>query len=239
MEVCEKTTSIYLVRHGQSTSNANENFDNLPNHEIHLTELGRQQAKKVAKWIKMGVLPGCGSGEFLNSDSQTNKHKWKPDVRIYTSPFERAVETANFIIDELNATDVCEDSMLSEFDTGIQKYKNNNDESFKQQYGDFQELKKYNGKYYTRFPDGESPMECEVRQRIFLDRLYRDMDKPDCPSRIIIVGHGLALSLLRKSMMGYTVKWWENQPHINNCSVISLTNSNKTGMYDHGEVYSD
>ena len=50
---------IYLIRHGQSTSNAGGEAQ--PNHEIELTDLGHSQAREVADWLTDTLGDDIGS----------------------------------------------------------------------------------------------------------------------------------------------------------------------------------
>lgn len=91
---------VYIVRHGESYQNIHKNLKRLTNSEVHLTDTGEKQAIIVSNWFK-----------GLNID--------KGQVRIYVSSYTRAKETANFIAEALGITDIRENSMLIELDTGI------------------------------------------------------------------------------------------------------------------------
>ena len=43
---------IFLIRHGESIQNTHENFENLPDHNIYLTEKGVKQADDCGKFLK-------------------------------------------------------------------------------------------------------------------------------------------------------------------------------------------
>jgi probable phosphoglycerate mutase len=68
---------LILVRHGESVGNATETFTDSP--EVPLTELGRAQARESAELLSKLFRP----------------------VRLISSPFRRAVETAEIIAEVL------------------------------------------------------------------------------------------------------------------------------------------
>lgn len=71
---------IYLIRHGQSQSNAGQGTPR-PNAEIELTTLGHQQATRVADWVLA--------------------HLHEPITAIYVSQYRRTVQTAQPLLDKL------------------------------------------------------------------------------------------------------------------------------------------
>ncbi|MEK7614209.1 MAG: histidine phosphatase family protein [Patescibacteria group bacterium] len=87
-------SKIFLVRHGQDTDNANGILNG--RRDTDLTELGREQAKKVAEKLK-------------NNDVQV----------IYASPLKRAYETARIIAAGLGIDEVIANERLMEREFGI------------------------------------------------------------------------------------------------------------------------
>jgi len=83
---------LYFIRHGQSINNANTRNKGYAEHsDPYLTEIGKQQAKRTAQYLK---------------ENQTIKHNdpWNSQnqfgfgiTHIYTSLMERAAETAAHI----------------------------------------------------------------------------------------------------------------------------------------------
>lgn len=55
---------IYLIRHGQSNSNAGGDAE--PNAQIELTALGREQAQAVAQWLSLSIKEGIDSITSIN-----------------------------------------------------------------------------------------------------------------------------------------------------------------------------
>jgi len=87
-------SKIFLVRHGQDTDNAAGILNG--RRDTELTELGREQAKKVAEKLR-------------DNDLKV----------IYTSPLKRTYETARIIAIELGIDEVIADEHLIERDFGI------------------------------------------------------------------------------------------------------------------------
>lgn len=87
-------SKIFLVRHGQDTDNATGILNG--RRDTELTELGREQARRVA-------------GKLRDNEVQI----------IYTSPLKRAYETARIIGTTLGIDEIIADEHLIERDFGI------------------------------------------------------------------------------------------------------------------------
>lgn len=219
--------SLYLVRHGESIINVGINEKlRIPDHAVYLTDKGKEQADEAGKFLKKHF---------------DNKNVDGTSIRIWVSPYIRTRMTAEIINKHLNTIDVREDDMLVELQFGIfdSVPKSRIKELFPIEWENFQNNRKFNGKFYARRPGGESPFDCEIRQKLFLDTLYRDFQGNNCPDDIIIVGHGAQLSILRKALFHYTHEWYEHEPNPTNCSIqrIILESGNNSDLgyiYGHG-----
>lgn len=91
--------SIYLLRHGQTTFNAQQRLQGHCN--SGLTELGKEQASMI--------------GASINRKIGNKKH-WA----VYCSPLGRAIETANIVCKELgiDSSLITTDERLKEFNLG-------------------------------------------------------------------------------------------------------------------------
>lgn len=87
-------SKIFLVRHGQDTDNASGILNG--RRDTELTELGREQARQVAKKLR-------------DNNIQI----------IYASPLRRAYETARIIAEVLGIDEIVADAHLIERDFGI------------------------------------------------------------------------------------------------------------------------
>jgi 2,3-bisphosphoglycerate-dependent phosphoglycerate mutase len=80
---------LYFIRHGQSINNANENNPNYKEHpDPYLTEIGKQQAEALAKYLK--------EKQHITNDRMWNEQNQYGYglTHIYTSLMERAAMTA-------------------------------------------------------------------------------------------------------------------------------------------------
>ncbi|MEH2937077.1 histidine phosphatase family protein [Lawsonibacter sp. JLR.KK007] len=212
---------LYLVRYGESIQNVGINQElRMPDHAIYLTEKGMQQASNAGKFIAQH-LDGVPSSNIV----------------MWVSPYKRTRETAGAILKHINVSKVKEDDMLTELQFGIFDAipKEKIPELFPEDWERYQNNRKFNGKFYARRPGGESPFDCEIRQKLFLDTLFRDIHN-GCPDNIIIVGHGAALTILRKAIFHYNHEWYAMEHNPGNCSIQSILLDNGTNI-DFGYIY--
>lgn len=214
---------VYLVRHGESTQNVGVDKElRVPDHAVPLTPRGREQADEAGAFL----------GRILQGKNPDN-------IAMWVSPYTRTRETAEIMRRHVCPGTVKEDDMLVELQFGI--FDGLSDEeakaTFPMEWARYQSARRFNGKFYARKPEGESPFDCAIRQKLFVDTLYRDFARGG-PDTIIIVGHGAALKILRKVIFHYTYEWYEAEPNPANCSIMHLTLDNKARVnLDDGYVY--
>ena len=209
--------NLYLIRHGESIQNVGINEElRIPDHAIYLTPTGHKQAKEAGEFLK----------DYLDGIHTDN-------IVMWVSPYKRTRETAEEILKYVKPSSIKEDDMLTELQFGIfdSLSKERVQLEFPVEWENFQNNRRFNGKFYARRPGGESPFDCEIRQKLFIDTLFRDFKTP-FPEHIIIVGHGAALNIFRKAMFHYSHEWYENEPNPGNCSIMRLTldNGNNSDM---------
>lgn len=214
---------LYLVRHGESIQNVGINEKlRIPDHAIYLTEDGHEQARKAGMFL----------ARLLGGEPVSN-------IAMWVSPYKRTRETANEIRQFLPVSITKEDDMLVELQFGLFDAisKERCKQEFPAEWERFQRSRLYNGKFYARRPEGESPFDCEIRQKLFLDTLFRDFAIGG-PDHIIIVGHGGALNILRKAIFHYSHEWYEQEPNPGNCSIQHIILDNGENV-DAGYIYGD
>lgn len=91
------STTLYVIRHGESAENTGESFSG----DSPLTERGREQARRTGRWL-----------------ARTADRNPTPEV-VYASPALRTLETAHAVADACGAPlvvdrDLCEFGMLYE-----------------------------------------------------------------------------------------------------------------------------
>ena len=194
---------IFLIRHGESIQNTNENPQNLPDHLVTLTQKGEQQASEC--------------GEFLKKFCSDNNIDLQKST-LFVSTYERARQTAKIINTKLGIKDIKEDPLLIERQYGLydgitfeerEKYKT----SF-----DFDNWMYQNaGYFYTKFPLGESPYDVMIRAKLFLGTIFRDVEKGI--ENYFIVSHGMFLKTLQMTYFHYSPEWFNNSDIMDNCSI--------------------
>lgn len=150
---------ILLVRHGQSLANTNV-IDPHKEGDFHvrLSEQGVAQARTLVDRLDPELI--------------------KTSL-IYTSPYERARETLQILLDghELAPT-VYEDPLLREHDRGY--------------YDEESQLamRRAHGWFYYRHEGGESPADVYLRASVFLESLFRELGRSK-KENVLIMSHGM------------------------------------------------
>ncbi len=152
---------LFFVRHGESTANILREFSNT-GWKHGLTEKGIQQAHALA-----------------------DRFKGMEISRIYTSPLQRAVQTAAIVAETTGAAYVITDG-LREFDTGITEGKSDpaSWELWKKVMDDWNQY----GLWNERIEGGESFNDMRARFLPFLNRLLAE--PPGRHGDLMLIGHG-------------------------------------------------
>ena len=95
---------IFLIRHGESIQNTRENFTNLPDNKVSLTQKGHEEADQCGKFLKVY----CEKNN-VNLSNAT----------LFVSPYERTRQTAADINKYLGIEDIKEDVALIEHQYGL------------------------------------------------------------------------------------------------------------------------
>lgn len=195
---------IILVRHGESEGNKDDNTYTLtPDHKIPLTPLGIDQAKKA----------GCNIRHVV-SDQGTSKN-WK--VYFYVSPYARTRSTLR----EIGRAFPIQRILGAREECRIRE----------QDFGNFQvaermraikETRERFGRFFFRFPEGESAADVYDRVSSFLESLWRDIDMNRLQKstaddlNLIIISHGLAIRVFLMKWFKWTVEQFEYLSNLNN-----------------------
>jgi len=187
---------MILVRHGQSEGNVRRSLTKfVPDHELHLTAEGREQALKSGENLK----------SIIGDESV---------IFIY-SPYVRTVETLNGLTRSFGgreATQCKEDAYIREQDFG------NFD---KPEMREYHVDKQLFGKFYYRFPDGESPADVYSRAGIFLESLYRRWEM-EYVSNVVIVSHELFILVFLMRFFRYPVQEYYSLEGLSNGCLVVL-----------------
>ncbi|KAL9186334.1 hypothetical protein ACHAXT_005572 [Thalassiosira profunda] len=201
---------IILVRHGESAGNIDERaYGSTADWRIPLTERGREQAQ----------LAGRRMASYLSSDDDATGAKGK--VYFYVSPYLRTRQTLREMLREVDPESVVgirEDPRIAEQQFG----------NF-QSHGDIQDSKAERtdfGRFFYRFPDGESGFDVYHRVSGFIGTMQRDSSQVLEPleedATVCLVTHGLALRLFLMRWFQYTVMEFERSYNPENGSVVVL-----------------
>lgn len=190
---------IILLRHGESMGNIDKGlYETIADNRIPLSEVGKQQAIKAGRKIKNLV------GEA--------------SVGIFVSPFLRTQQTCAQILSQLDPSQVSwvrQDPRLREQEWG----------NFQciQDSGKILRERERVGRFFYRFPTGESGADVYDRVSSFLQSLFRQFDGPlPPPENIIIVSHGLMMRFFCMRYFRWAVETFETvwNPHNCECWVL-------------------
>ena len=166
---------LLVLRHGQSQVDLEDRHEGRA--DFPLTDLGREQARRVGAWLAARY----------------------PVDRILTSTLIRAAETAE-IVGRALGTPVEPDPSLMEFNNGelAGMLKSESRERFGPLFGNRTELAPY-----ERFPGGETMVEMRARAEHFLSKL---LDETPDGKRVLLVTHGGMIAQLFRAYLSLPVE---------------------------------
>ena len=189
---------ILLLRHGRSLGNEDETlFSRLPDWKIPLSDEGKLQARRAGATIQriVGDAP----------------------IMFYVSPYRRTKQT----YDELQHH-VTSDVLFTREEPRLRE----------QDFGNFQDTELIQkakkervdfGRFFFRFPDGESGADVFDRISAFTSTFRQDcesINRPDATA--VFVTHGITARLFVMRWLHWTVDDFESLYNPNNCAVIVL-----------------
>ncbi|CAN6340565.1 unnamed protein product [Urochloa humidicola] len=194
---------IILVRHGESQGNLDMSaYTTTPDYRIPLTALGAEQARAAGRGILDVVSSGGGN--------------WK--VYFYVSPYARTRATLREIGRAFPRDRVIgarEECRVREQDFG--------NFQVEERMRAVKETRQRFGRFFFRFPEGESAADVFDRVASFLESLWRDIDMgrldqdPSCETNLVIVSHGLTSRVFLMKWFKWTVAQFERLNNFENC----------------------
>ncbi|KAL5551812.1 hypothetical protein UlMin_001988 [Ulmus minor] len=202
---------IILVRHGQSEGNVDECvYTRVADPKIDLTEKGKAEAEECGVKIR----------EMIEKDGVVD---WK--VYFYVSPYKRTRETLRCLgraFERSRIAGMREEPRLRE-----------------QDFGNFQdrekmrvekEMRKLYGRFFYRFPDGESAADVYDRITGFRETLRSDIDigrfqppgERNPNMNLVIVSHGLTLRVFLMRWYKWSVEQFEGLNNLGNGNIVVM-----------------
>ncbi|CAN8260383.1 unnamed protein product [Cochlearia groenlandica] len=204
---------IILVRHGESEGNLDTAaYTTTPDHKIQLTDSGLFQAREAGARLRA-----------LISSNPSSSPEWR--VYFYVSPYDRTRSMLREIgrsFSRRRVIGVREECRIREQDFGNFQVK----ERMRATKKDRERF----GRFFYRFPEGESAADVFDRVSSFLESLWRDIDmnrlhiNPSHELNFVIVSHGLTLRVFLMKWFKWTVEQFEalNNPGNSEIRVMEL-----------------
>lgn len=195
---------IILVRHGESQGNLDTAaYTTTPDNKIQLTPSGLAQARQAGNHLY----------NIISNDENKN---WR--VYFYVSPYDRTRSTLREIgrsFKKERIIGVREECRVREQDFG--------NFQVKERMKVVKESRERFGRFFYRFPEGESAADVFDRVSGFLESLWRDIDMkrfhrdPSHDLNLIIVSHGLTCRVFLMKWFKWTVQQFEHLNNPGNC----------------------
>jgi broad specificity phosphatase PhoE len=191
--------TIYLVRHGESEANVDPGAYLRGDHAVGLTKNGLQQAVRAAERL----------------DSELSRSSVPLEPIVWTSPYQRCRQTAAPIAERLGCP-LRESVLIREQEYGI--FDALSDAECLARYPEWIERQKRLtaclGKFYFRYPGGESRADVALRVHQFFGTLHRDAYDP-----AIVVCHGVTVRAFVMMWCHLQVEWFEAEPNPANATI--------------------
>ena len=208
-----KPKRIILVRHGESEAEVDHTlFSSKPDSNHLLTEAGHLQAHEAGRKI----------ASLLKEDM----------FGVFVSPYMRTLQTKNDILLELPTKPafVFQDPRLREQDYGAfpTEEDSKRDRWTRSRYG----------RFFYRFPGGESCADVYDRLSTFFETLHRCFQRDDCPENIIIISHATAIKCFLFRWYHWDVQLFEIMAsYPPNCHIVVMEKPEGASRYAVGEPF--
>ncbi|KAK4795516.1 hypothetical protein SAY86_027842 [Trapa natans] len=196
---------IILVRHGESQGNLTPTaYTTTPDYKIPLTPHGISQARDAGSRLRA----------LISQDSSD----WQ--VYFYVSPYERTRSTLREMgrsFSRKRVIGVREESRVREQDFG--------NFQVEERMEAVKKTRELFGRFFYRFPEGESAADVFDRVSSFLESLWRDIDMNrlhqahSSELNLVIVSHGLTSRVFLMKWFKWTVEQFERLNNLGNCEL--------------------
>ncbi|KAK6460451.1 histidine phosphatase superfamily [Scheffersomyces coipomensis] len=204
---------ILLVRHGESEGNCDKSVNRYtPNHKVCLTSQGHYQATAAGAVLKdfLEQLSICEESPKKNARS----------VMFYTSPYLRARQTCNNIVEGIKDVegveyDIKEEPRMREQDFG-------NFQSTAEEMEKIWEERAHYGHFFYRIPHGESAADVYDRISSFNETLFRQFQQDDFPNILVLVTHGVWARVFLMKWFRWSYEEFESLKNIPHCQYLIM-----------------
>jgi len=213
---------ILLVRHGESLGNVDPKIHaTTADHAVPLSARGVEQAREAGRVV-----------DRYYRDQLGDEH---PHVRLWVSPYLRTRETADALMETAGAwvTDRVEHILLCEQQFGLFDGVPDADlpTRFPNEWGYFDMLCRFGGKFWARMPQGESRFDVAKRIHQAFGTFHRDALEHGI-HEIVVICHGVTLRAFVMMWCHLSPEWFEAEKNPNNCAVRLID-----GGADHGYLF--
>lgn len=185
--------------------------------------------KENLKPIMKGLL------DQLNFTDENVLEELKPKIKLYHSPYRRTRETTNFILKAMKplVSEIKEDVLLCESQHGLFDglEDDEQEQKFPEEFKLFKKTEEHNGKFWARYPHGESPFDVAIRLRMFFQSLKEDEENGI--KDVLVICHGIVIKVFSMAWLNETPEWYENERSPGNCA-IRILEKNKDLGYIYG-----
>lgn len=189
---------IYLVRHGESEANLDPTAYRKGDHAIGLTPRGVEQSIAAAERLRV-----------------TLEKEDRGSPIVWTSPYQRCRQTAAPFAERLGCP-LRESVLIREQEYGL--FDGLTDDECGARYPEWIDRQKRLtaclGKFYFRYPGGESRADVAQRVHQFFGTLHRDEFEP-----LVVVCHGVTIRAFLMMWLHLSVEWFEKEPNPGNASI--------------------
>jgi 2,3-bisphosphoglycerate-dependent phosphoglycerate mutase len=201
---------ILLVRHGESLGNVDPSIHaTKADHAVPLSERGHEQAREAGRIVARHF-------------AETYRDRTRPHVRLWRSPYMRTRETAAAVMAESDGwiTDEREHIMLCEQQFGLFDGVAEVDmpKRFPVEFGYYDMLCKFGGRFWARMPQGESRFDVAKRVHQAFGTFHRDATDHGIED-LVVICHGVTLRAFVMMWCHLPFEWFEDEPNPRNCAV--------------------
>ena len=210
---------ILLVRHGESLGNIDPVVHaTTADHAVPLSDRGVEQAREAGRQIAAFYERTLGDT--------------RPHVRLWVSPYRRTRQTADGVMEHAGAwiTDRREHILLCEQQFGVFDGVPEHELAtrFPAEHAYYEMQCRFGGKFWARFPQGESRFDVAKRIHQAFGTFHRDQ-RDDGIEELVVICHGVTLRAFVMMWCHLSPEWFEAEPNPANCAIRLLDDRGDRG----------